>query len=456
MEIRTKEKLQMLKSEKLTAEQNIKNFLEKIKKEDKQINSFIQINQNALKEAAEVDKKIKAKKAGKLAGLAIAVKSNINVKGLIASCASKTLANYVSTYDATVISRIKKEDGIIIGITNCDEFACGSSGETSSYGPTKNPAQQELIPGGSSSGSAAAVAAGFCDLALCSDTGGSIRNPASHCGIVGVKPSYSLVSRYGLIDLAMSLDQIGPFSKDVHGSALLLSVIAGYDEHDPTTFDVKISDYASETEKIPKNITLGLSKDFESLSDKKVYALTKAAAEKLASKYSWKIKEVKLNHVDLAVAAYYPICYVEFFSATRKFDGRKYGSKIEEACGPEVLRRILGGSEISKAEFRGLYYRRALKAQQLIKKDFDDAFKNVDCILAPTVPRLPHKIGSKITAEEMYSYDALTIPANLAGITAINVQAGKLNNIPVGLQIMAPAFSEAKIFQIASAFEKIK
>jgi aspartyl-tRNA(Asn)/glutamyl-tRNA(Gln) amidotransferase subunit A len=254
----------------------------------------------------------------------------------------------------------------------------------------------------------------------------------------------------------MSLEQIGPFSRDVYGSALLLNVIAGYDEHDPTTFNVKIPDYSKETEKIPRNIALGLSKDFEKLSDKKIYALTKKAAEKLSSQLGWKIKEVELRHLDLAVAAYYPICYVEFFSSTRKFDGRKYGQRIEKVCGPEVLRRILGGSEISKAELKGLYYRRALKARQLIKADFDAAFKSVDCILAPTVPKLPHRIGSTISAEEMYSYDALTIPANLAGIAACSVPVGKIDDIPVGMQIIVPAFQEAKLFQAASAAEKLK
>ena len=223
------EKLHQLREGNLSAVNNIKQFLKKIEKDNKEINAIIEINKNAVKEAEAVDKKIKSGKAGKLAGLAIVIKSNINVKGLLASCASKTLDNYYAPYDATVIEKIRKEDGIIIGMANMDEFACGSSGETSAFGATKNPKAKQLIPGGSSSGSAASVAAGFCDLSLGSDTGGSIRNPASHCGVIGIKPSYGLVSRYGLIDLSMSLDQIGPFSNDLYGSALLLSVIAGYD-----------------------------------------------------------------------------------------------------------------------------------------------------------------------------------------------------------------------------------
>lgn len=452
MEIR--EKLRSIKEGKLTAEQNIKQFLEKIKKEDKNINAFLQINKNALKEAREIDKRIKEGKAGRLAGLAIAVKSNINVYGLNASCASKTLEDYNAAYDATVISKIKNEDGIIIGMTNMDEFACGSSGETSAFGPTKNPAYPERITGGSSSGSAAAVAADFCDIALGSDTGGSIRNPASHCGIVGVKPSYGRVSRYGLIDLSMSLDQIGTFSKDVYGSALLTSIISGFDDKDPTTFNDKTFPY-HEMLDIPKGITIGLSEELNRLTtDKRIKEIIDEIIKK-AKIYGWKTKEITLKHVNMAVQAYYPICYVEFFSGTRKFTGRLYGKKIEDVAGPEVLRRILGGSEISKAEYHGLYYRRALKTMSLIKKDFENAFKECDIIISATVPRLPHKIGSKISVEEMYGYDALTIPANLSGICAINVPIQKIDNCPVGIQIMAPEFKETRMFQAAKAIENL-
>lgn len=426
--------------------ERVKKLLEKIKKEDKIINCFIQVNPNALKEAEEIDKKIKSGKAGKLAGKIIAVKSNINVKGLIASCASKTLENYKSTFDATVIQKIRKEDGLIIGMTNMDEFACGSSGETSAFNPTKNPQNTALIPGGSSSGSAAAVSADFCDMALGSDTGGSIRNPASHCNVVGMKPSYGTVSRYGLIDLSMSLDQIGPFAKTVDDAKLLFNVIRGKDDYDGTTFNLH------EKKEEKRVFTLALSKDFEKLcSDKRIYDLIRKKTGELCKKKGWKLADAGLKHIDLAVSAYYPMCYVEFFSATRRFDGRKYGLKIEEACGPEVLRRILGGSEISKAEFKGTYHRKALKVKQIIKKEFDEAFQKVDAIISPTVPKLPHKIGSKISIEEMYAYDAFTIPANLAEICAISVPAGKIDNVPVGLQIMCNQFEEKKMFDIAKS-----
>jgi len=444
-----KDKINALKHKEMNAVENIQNFLDKIKKEDKKINSFIHVNQHALEEAKEVDKKIKAGKAGKLAGLAIAIKSNINVKGLNSSCASLTLKDYICPYNATVIERIKAEDGIIIGMTNMDEFACGSSGETSAFGATKNPKNAELIPGGSSSGSAASVSAQFCDLALGSDTGGSIRNPASHCGVIGIKPTYGLVSRYGLIDLSMSLDQIGTFSNDLYGSALLLSIISGYDEKDSTTFDVSNEDYTKALEKKSmKTLKIGVP-DFEKICDKQIFSLMQKKLEQLKEQ-GHKIIKVDLKHLDLAVQTYYPICYTEFFSATRRFDGRKYGKKIEDVCGPEVLRRILGGSEISKAEYAGAYYRRALKAKELITQEIAEILKKVDCIVLPTAPKLPHKIGSKISVEEMYSYDAFTIPSNLAGIPTISIPLGEINKIPAGIQILVNQFEEKKMFEIAN------
>ena len=431
----------------MTTLSNLQKYLDEIKKNDKQgkkINAFLQLNPNAIEEAKAIDAK---KNKGKLAGKIIAVKSNINVLGLNASCASKTLENYKSTYDATVISKIKREDGLIIGMTNMDEFACGGSGETSAFGPTKNPQALDLIPGGSSSGSAAAVSAGFCDISLGSETGGSIRNPSSHCGVVGLKPTYSSVSRYGLIDLSMSLDQIGPIGKNVEDVELLFNVIKGKDERDSISQE--------KTEKTEKVRTIGIL-SLEGLRvDEKIRKLIDNKAEELAKKNKWKIKKISLNYLDLAVETYYPLVYVEFFSGTRKFDGRRYGKRIEESCGPEVLRRILGGSEISKAEYHGRYYHLALKAKKLVEQEFEKAFKNVDVIISPTVPRLPHKIGEKISVEEMYGYDALTIPANLAGNCAINVPVGKINNIPVGMQIMADKFQEKKLFEVGREVEKL-
>lgn len=440
----------------MVAVENLKKYLNEIKRNDKsgkKINAFIFVRneKELLEDAKRIDVKIKSGKAGKLAGKIIAIKSCINVEGFPVTCGSKTLENYKGTYDATVVEKIKDEDGLIIGMLNMDEFASGGSGETSAFGPTKNPVCLELIPGGSSSGSAAAVAAGFCDLTLGSDTGGSIRNPASHCGVIGVKPSYSSVSRYGLIDLAMSFDQIAPLGKNVNDAALLLSVINGRDERDSISQDCKID--LKKIDKIPKDVVIGLL-DFE-IGDKRIYKLVEDKIHEVVKKSNWKIKKIKLNYIDLAIATYYPLVYVEFFSGTRKFDGRLYGKKIEDTCGPEVLRRILGGEEISKAEYGGRYYYKSLIAKRLIEEEFSKAFQKVDCIVSPVVPILPHKVGSSISVEDMYAYDALTVPANLAGNCALSLPVGNLENVPVGMQIMCDRFKDEKMLQIAHAIEKL-
>ncbi|MEK6882344.1 MAG: amidase family protein, partial [Nanoarchaeota archaeon] len=296
----TFEKLQLLQSGKLTAEQNVKNFLNAIEKDDqhgKKINAFISMNPGIIGDARRIDEKIKKGRAGRLAGMVIGVKSNINVLGLRATCASKVLENYYSSYDASVIKKVKDEDGIIIGMTNMDEFACGSSGETSAFGATKNPADLKRIPGGTSSGSAAAIAAGFCDVSLGSDTGGSSRNPASHCGVVGVKPTYSSVSRYGLIDSSMSLDQVGVLSKDVYGSALLLDVIKGKDDKDAISQDSRKLNLEN-LNKIQKNITIGIL-DLK-ISDKRIGELINKRIKDACEKYGWKTKKIKIDLIDLA------------------------------------------------------------------------------------------------------------------------------------------------------------
>ncbi len=421
----------------------LKTYLKEIEKNDKKgkkINAFLQV------------KPVENNKKGLLSGKVIAVKGNINVRGLNVSCGSKTLENYKASYDASVIKKIKDEGGIILGITNMDEFACGWSGETSAFGATRNPNDLDLVAGGSSSGSAAAVSAGMCDMALGSDTGGSIRVPSSHCGVVGVKPSYGSVSRYGLIDMSMSLDQIGSIAKSVSDAALLLKVIMGKDEKDAISKD-KGKLNLNEVEKIPQNIKIGLL-DFP-ISDKRIQKLIDDKVGDVKKKYNWQIKKIKIKDIGLGIATYFPIVYVEFFSSTRRFDGRKYGKKIEDVTGCEVLRRILGGSEISKEEHSNRYYYSALKSKKLIEKEFENAFKEVDCIISPTVPRLPHKIREKISVEEMFQYDALTCPINLAGNCAVSIPAGKINNIPIGMQIVCDKFQEQKMLQVARAFEKL-
>ncbi len=426
-------------------EDKVKLYLSRIKKDNKKINAFLEVRdeKDLISEARVLDSK---SKKGRLYGYVFGIKSNINVCGLHASCASKTLENYESTYNATAISKILDEDGLIIGMCNCDEFACGWTGETSAFGKTDNPVVPGHVPGGSSSGSAAAVAAGFCDVALGSDTGGSIRVPASFCGVVGVKPSYGCVSRYGLIDLSMSLDQIGPITKNISDATLVLDVIKGKDERDTKSFEsseIKI-------EKIGK-LKIGLM--HVKGVDENVKGFVDDFVKKIVKDKKWNSEHVDIKHIDLAIQTYHPLVWTEFFSATRRMDGRRYGEKIDESCGPEVLRRLTGGSEISKAEFEGQYYQKALQVKELIKKEFEKVLDEFDCLISPTVPVLPWKFGTKVSIEQLYAVDALTIPANLAEICAISLPIGKLDEKPVGLQVMCAKNDESKMLSIASEIE---
>jgi aspartyl-tRNA(Asn)/glutamyl-tRNA(Gln) amidotransferase subunit A len=390
--------------------------------------------------------------------MVIGIKSNINVEDFTISAASRTLENYLGSYDATVIERIKKEDGIIIGMTNMDEFAAGSSTETSYYGPTNNPAALGHIPGGSSGGSAAAIAARMCDLSLGSDTGGSIRNPASHCGVIGFKPTYGVVSRQGLLDLSMSLDQIGPFAKDTAGIAMMLDTIAGPDNNECTSIDWEVPNFSELLDESPddalKGMKVGVVKQFQDVSDENIVNIVEDSIDKMGQMGA-QIVELSFEYIDLCLPTYYLINYVEFFSATRKYDGRKYGHSIEEVCGEEVLRRIHMGSYISQQEFSGKYYKKALQARSLIRKEINKLLNGVDIIAGPTVPKLPHKIGNNLEPMEMYAYDVLTVIANLAGIPAASMKAGEVEGIPVGLQIQAKTLDDAKIVQAMNAFEKL-
>jgi aspartyl-tRNA(Asn)/glutamyl-tRNA(Gln) amidotransferase subunit A len=435
------------------AKENIIQLLELIEKKNPDINALLSVNKKAIEAAEVVDEKIRQKqKVGKLAGLGVVVKACISTEGQETNCASKTLEGYKATYDADVVRRLREEDAIILGIANMDEFAGGASGETSAYGATDNPRAPGRVPGGSSSGSAAAVASGMCDLALGTDTGGSIRNPASHCGIVGIKPSYGRVSRYGLIDLAMSLDQVGTLAQDVTGAALLLEVIAGWSANDPTTVEEDVQTYTKFTK--PQKITIGICPSFKKLcSDERIWEMVEGQTRAIAKEKGWTIKEVELPHADLAVQAYYPLVYVEFFSGTRKFDGRKYGKKIEDAAGSEVLRRILGGQEVSRAEYEGQYYRKALEVKAMITVSVERAFDEVDVIMLPPVPRLPHYMEEEISVEDMYGYDVFTTPANLTGICAGVVPIATIDDVPMGLQVYAPAFRERILFDVMKVIE---
>ncbi len=448
--IKIKQKADLIKSGKLKAKDNLIYYLKKIEEKNKDLNIFLSFNENCLKEAEDIDKKISmGEDVGKLAGICVAVKSNICVKGLETNCASLVLKDWIAPYDATVIEKLKKENAIILGMVNMDEFACGASGETSAFGPTKNPKNKELIPGGSSSGSAAAVSADFCDFSLGSDTGGSIRNPASHCGIFGLKPTYGSVSRYGLIDMCMSFDQIGPLTKNLEDNELIFNIIKGKDEKDCTTKDYE------EKKLDTKKIKIGLV-DVEKFAKKEIKELIEKKVKESVEKNSgWTIKKIELP-LEISLETYYLIVYVEFFSATRKFEGRRFGKRIEEFCGEEVLRRILGGKEITKEEYEGKYYRNALRAKDFIKKQFEEIFKDVDVIVLPTVPRTAHRIGEKISVEDMYFYDVFTTLANISGIPAISVPLGKIGGKEVGMQILAPHFCENWIFEFGKRINLLK
>ncbi|MBM3230301.1 Asp-tRNA(Asn)/Glu-tRNA(Gln) amidotransferase subunit GatA [Candidatus Pacearchaeota archaeon] len=418
----------------------VQKYLDVIKKRNKDLNIFLHVNENILDEAKALEGK---KTKGALWGTVVAVKSNINVQGMITNCASKVLENYVAPYDATVIQKLKQADALLIGMVTMDEFAAGGSGENSAFGPTKNPLLPELVPGGSSSGSAAAVAAGMCDVALGSDTGGSIRTPASHCGIVGMKPSYGAVSRYGLIDLSMSLDQIGPLGNTVQEVQKVFEVIQGVDAADPTTIAYPALSKKGGSLKVGVVTIAGVAPVIQKLIDARVAALV--------TRHGWTVKKISIDSLDLAVATYYPLVYSEFYSATRRFDGARYGKPFVEYAGKEALRRMYGGQEITQAEFAGKYYQKALGVKQVIAASFNDAFKNVDCIVLPTCPGLPWKLGegTKMPLEAVYAYDACTIPANLAGCCAISLPAGESKGVPVGLQLMCAQGEDMKLLEIA-------
>lgn len=450
------EKLNSIQNKEMTAKENVEHFIKIIDEKNDSINAFVEKNyEAALKQAEKIDEKIaNGEKVGCLSGLVFGIKANINVEDLIVSAASKTLENYKGSYNATVIEKILEEDGIIIGLTNMDEFAAGSSTETSMYGPTENPAAMGRIPGGSSGGSAAAIAAEMCDITLGSDTGGSIRNPASHCGVIGFKPTYGLVSRQGLLDLSMSLDQIGPFANDPSGIALALNTIVDYDSSECTSLHSDIDFTSVLEEKSLEGMKIAVCNDFIEVTDDKINKVVNKAIQKLVDAGA-ELVEVSFDHLELCLPTYYLINYVEFFSATRKYDGRDYGYRIEEVCGEEVLRRIKMGSLISQKEYSGKYYKKALQARSLIRNEINAMLENVDLIVGPTVPKLPHEIGEELTPMEMYAYDILTVIANLGGIPAGSIKAGEVEDIPVGLQIQAKPLDDLKIIKAMSVLSNL-
>ena len=415
--------------------------LDRIDERNASLNALLHVRDRTqiLAEARGIEQRIASGTAGQLAGYTLVVKANINVCGLPTSCASRTLEGYRATYDADVIERIRAADGLILGIANCDEFAAGSSGTHSAFGPTRNPIDHERISGGSSSGSAAAVAAGFCDLALGTDTGGSVRNPASHCGVVAIKPSYGRVSRHGVIDLSMSLDQVGPIARDVESALLLLSVISGYSSNDVTTIDTPVPDITSETDRRIRFSVLELT---GIAIDPEVKAVFERAIRSIESTLEEPLERITIPQIPLGVATYYPIVYTEFYSATRRFDGRRYGLRIDEQAGEEVQRRIRAGARITHSEDEHRFYRRALTVKAELTTAFEESFTKTDIILSPVVPVVARRLAESVRAEEEYGEDALTIPANLAGLCAASIPAGEAYDLPVGIQLSAARFEE--------------
>ncbi len=395
---------------------------------------------------------------GKLAGVTVAVKDNICVSGIRCTASSKVLEDYVAPYDASVIERLKAEGATIIGKTNMDEFAAGGSGTSGYFGPVKNPFDIERVPGGSSSGSAVAVAAGMADIALGSDTAGSIRCPASFCGLAGFRPTYGAVSRYGLLDLGMSMDTIGPMARDVAGCLTLMDILAFKDPRDQTSVELP------RTQKTTK--TIGVPKQFLEGVDEKVLLVFGSALKIFEKEYE--VVEVDLPISKYAVPIYYLTVFSEFSSAMQKFDGLKYGHSTEktttlpetvaksrsESFGREVKRRVLLGTYITMKEQRDRWYTSAIKARSVLKTEFEKTFRKVDLLLGPTMPHLPWKFGEKADPLQEYFADVLTTQASLAGIPAGSVPAGVVDGLPVGIQIHGPRFSDFSVLEAMRRFEE--
>ena len=446
-------------------------FLKNIAERDGKIQAFMRVDADGAKaQAAAVDAKRKGgAKLGALAGVPIAIKDVLCTKGLTTTCSSKILENFVPPNDATVIARLKAADAVIVGTTNLDEFAMGSSTENSAYKTTRNPWDTERIPGGSSGGSAAAVAACLAPVSLGTDTGGSIRQPASLCGIVGIKPTYGRVSRYGMIAFASSLDQIGPFTHDVTDNALLMEIISGHDPHDATSIDRPVPAYTKTLNQKMENLRIGVPKEFFGQGlDSEVEAAIRAALKEY-EKQGAKLVDVSLPHSNYAVAVYYIVATAEASSNLARFDGMHYGHRTKqkadligtyaksrgEGFGKEVQRRIMLGTYALSSGYKDAYYLKALKVRRLIKNDFDSAFEKCDVIMGPTAPTAAFKKGEKSDDPlSMYLSDIYTISCNLAGIAGISIPCGfTKGNLPIGLQLLSPPFDEERMLRIARMYE---
>ena len=459
-----------VKSGNISAEDFVAKTMERIQNVDDKLHAFLSLNDNAVDQAREIDKKIKSGgKIGQCFGMPISIKDNICIKDTRTTCASKMLENFIAPYDATVITKLKQQDAIFVGKVNLDEFAMGLSTEFSAYGPSKNPWNTDYVPGGSSGGSAVSVSAFECVASLGSDTGGSIRNPASFCSTVGYKPTYGLISRYGLISYANSIEQIGPLTRTVEDAAFMLNLIAGLDSNDDTTVNNNSEDYLKDIDSGIEGKKIGIIKEMigEGI-DPAVLSATKDAVSKLEGLGAI-CEETSLDMVKYSVAAYYIITATEAGSNLARYDNLRYGydfsvegyefnSYIEKArkkFGPEVTRRMILGGFVPSAGHAGKYFLKALKVKSKLTRQINDAFKKFDLLIAPTVPILPFKIGEKINDPvALFLIDINTVTANLTGNPAISIPYAMYNGLPIGIQLIANSMSDKLLLQTAYALEK--
>jgi aspartyl-tRNA(Asn)/glutamyl-tRNA(Gln) amidotransferase subunit A len=463
----------MLRKGKTTSREITESVLRRIDEKEKDINAFITISrETALKQADQADKRLKSnKKVPLLNGIPIAVKDILCTRGIRTTCGSNILNNFIPTYNATAVDRVLKDGAVIIGKTNMDEFGMGSSTENSIIGPSRNPVNKQYVAGGSSGGSAAAVSSGESILALGTDTGGSIRQPSAFCGVVGIKPTYGRVSRYGLISYASSLDQIGAIARSVEDCAILLNSICGHDSLDSTSVDIKNPDLIKSLNNDIKGLKIGLPKEYfiEGLDTRIRDRVLRATG--LLEKNGAEILDISLPHTRHAISCYYLIATAEASSNLARYDGVKYGLRSDndisdlitmyektrsEGFGNEVKRRIMLGTYVLSAGYYDAYYLKAQRVRTLIKKDFDNAFEKVDCIITPTSPCLPFKLGEKMEDPlQMYLVDIYTVSLNLSGLPGMSVRCEPVDGLPVGMQIIGKAFDEETVLQVGHAYEQM-
>ena len=470
LKISALEFVQEVQNGNISAEDFVAKTLERIQNIDETLHAFLSVNEDAVNQAREIDKKIKSgNQVGAFFGMPISIKDNMCIKNSKPTCASKMLENYVSPYDATVITKLKEQDAVFVGKVNLDEFAMGLTTEFSAFGASKNPWNAEYVPGGSSGGSAVSVSAFECVASLGSDTGGSVRNPASFCSTVGYKPTYGLISRYGLISYANSIEQIGPLTRTVKDTAFILNIISGLDPNDNTTVDNKNEDYLSGIDSGIEGKKIGIIKEMigEGI-DPAVLSVTKDAISKLET-LGATCEEVSLDMVKYSVAAYYTITATEAGSNLARFDNLRYGydfsvegyefnsyiSKARQKFGPEVTRRMIIGGFVPSAGHAGKYFLKALKVKSKLTREINEAFKKFDLLIAPTVPILPFKIGEKIDDPvSLFQIDINTVTANLTGKPAISVPFNISNGLPIGIQLFADSMQDKLLLQAAHALEQ--